>query len=303
MNHRYNSPTALRRALEDRLATRSKQTGIAVNRLRKECAFHRLLARFVTVGGPWALKGGVSLLWRVDPRIRATADVDANWCADEADLDEFLDQVTDCNLDDGFAFDIGDARPLRGETHGGSRFPVLAAMAGREFERFHLDINLIADDPRPVEHLQINAAPMAFADVRGAHLTVPVISLAQQLAEKLHACLRFYGQDQSSTRAKDAFDTVAAARLVPMPGSDDLLCICRDTFDLRGARLPTDLAELPDTWHLPLTRLLGDCPIPVADDAHDLQARFTAFWQPLLHSPGITRRRFDAQSWSWQPEP
>ncbi|MGH3503244.1 MAG: hypothetical protein ACRDQA_20465 [Nocardioidaceae bacterium] len=56
-------------------------------------------------------------MWRVDSRIRATADVDANWRAGEAHhLGTFLDQVTVGELDDRFTFDIGDTRPLRGLT-------------------------------------------------------------------------------------------------------------------------------------------------------------------------------------------
>lgn len=301
MTSRYCSAVALRRALEDRLAARSRQTGIAVNRLRKECAFQRLLARFVTVGGPWALKGGVYLLWRVDPRIRATADVDANWQASAADLDGFLDRVTTCYLDDGFDLDIGDSRPLRGETCGGFRFPVLASMASREFERFHLDVNLTADDPRPVEQLRVHSAPMAFAEVPSAHLTVPVIGLAQQLAEKLHACVRSYGLGGPSSRAKDAFDTVAAARLVTVPDSTRLLDACHVTFTHRGDALPTGMAEPPEAWHPSLAHLLADCPLGVADDANDLCTRFTAFWRPLLASAPAAIHRFNARAWRWEP--
>lgn len=210
------------------------------------------------------------------PRIRATADVDANWQASDDDLDDFLDRITTCDLDDGFDFDIGDARPLRGETHGGLRFPVLASMAGREFERFHLDINLTAGDQRPVEQLQIHSAPMAFADVPAAHLTVPAITLAQQLAEKLHACLRGYGPAAgTSSRAKDAFDTVAAARLVSMPSSNELRAARRATVHQRGDTLPDDLEDLPHDWDEPLTRLLADCPLAIADNVTDLRRRFT----------------------------
>lgn len=300
MTRRYGSPTALRRALEHRLAAESKETGITVNRLRKQCAFHRLLARFVTVGGPWALKGGVSLLWRLDPRIRATADVDTNWHASQTDLDTFLDQVTACDINDGFGFDIGDARPLQGETQGGLRYPVLADMAGREFERFHLDINLTAGDTRPVEQLRVQIAPLAFADVDAAQLTVPVISLAQQLAEKLHATVRIYGHGHASARAKDAFDTVAAARLVPIPGSNELLRACHLTFTHRNDALPTGVDAMPDAWQGALEQLLAECPLPVADSPTQLHALFTSFWQPLLSSYPPVGHRFDPATWTWQ---
>lgn len=41
----YASVEALRGALEGRLADQARQRGIPVDRLRKEAAFHRLLAR------------------------------------------------------------------------------------------------------------------------------------------------------------------------------------------------------------------------------------------------------------------
>lgn len=293
--------TALRRALEDRLAAASGRSGIAINRLRKECAFQRLLARFVTVGGPWALKGGVSVLWRVDRRLRATADVDANWRSGVGELDDFLDRVTLCDLADGFVFAIGDATPLLGETEGGLRLPVTATMAGREFERFQLDVNLTPADTRPVEQLRLTTSPMDFAAVAVPHVTVPVIGLAQQLAEKLHASARIYGDGQVSSRPKDIFDTVAIARLVAVPGARELRAACETTFTLRGDALPLGPPELPGaTWDGPLATLLDDCPLPIAESPAQLRQLFTTFWTTPLE-PGIGRSdtSFDVETWSW----
>jgi hypothetical protein len=57
---RYTDAAGLRRALEDRLKTRSAHSGMPLDRLRKEAALQRLLARIAVAApeGSWALKGG-----------------------------------------------------------------------------------------------------------------------------------------------------------------------------------------------------------------------------------------------------
>ena len=41
----YESPAALRQALETRLGNRSRETGVDLERLRRRAAFERLLVR------------------------------------------------------------------------------------------------------------------------------------------------------------------------------------------------------------------------------------------------------------------
>jgi hypothetical protein len=77
----YSSAAAFRQALEDRLKTEALQTGVAYDRLRKEAAFQRLLARLKRVApeDSWALKGALAVIARIGTHMRATRDVDANW--------------------------------------------------------------------------------------------------------------------------------------------------------------------------------------------------------------------------------
>ena len=61
----YETPTAFRRALEDRLAATAKLEGLDLQRIRRQVAFDRLLCRlFAEPNPPWVLKGvtHVSLL-------------------------------------------------------------------------------------------------------------------------------------------------------------------------------------------------------------------------------------------------
>ena len=57
--NRYKTPTALRRALEDRLLAAVRQEGGDIQWMRRQTAFDRLLCRlFHETNAPWLLKGG-----------------------------------------------------------------------------------------------------------------------------------------------------------------------------------------------------------------------------------------------------
>lgn len=62
---KYATPAAFRRALEDRLQAIAKKEGVDLQRLRRQVAFDRLLARLFQVGDlkqlPWVLKGGYAM--------------------------------------------------------------------------------------------------------------------------------------------------------------------------------------------------------------------------------------------------
>jgi hypothetical protein len=188
--HRYPTAAAFRTALEDHLRRRARSTGTPLDRLRKEIAHQRLLARLAVVAPPgsWALKGGQALLARLDTAARATKDADATWRAELAHLGDILEEAVDVDLGDGFRFEVGAARLMTAETdEGGVRYPVLALLDGREFERLQLDVNAVPDDHRPLDQLQLRDL-LGFAGIEPP--TVPVISIAQHLAEKLHAYVR-----------------------------------------------------------------------------------------------------------------
>ncbi len=60
---------------------------------------------------------------------------------------------------------------------------MLALVDGREFERLQLDVNVVPNDPRPIERLKLREL-LDFAGIEAPE--VPAIPPAQQLAEKLH---------------------------------------------------------------------------------------------------------------------
>ena len=74
---RYQSATALRQALTQRIANEARTTGVARDRLWRMIAFDRLLARLIAVApDTWILKGGLALDLRLGSRARTTQDID-----------------------------------------------------------------------------------------------------------------------------------------------------------------------------------------------------------------------------------
>ena len=73
---RYQTPSALRRALEDRLLALVRREGGDIQRLRRQTAFDRLLCRlFHEPNPPWLLKGGYAMELRIQGA-RTTRDID-----------------------------------------------------------------------------------------------------------------------------------------------------------------------------------------------------------------------------------
>ena len=147
---RYQTPQALRRALEDRLLALVRREGGDINRLRRQTAFDRLLCRlFREANAPWLLKGGYAMELRIQAA-RTTRDIDLairqlpggvrQW--DEAAIRNLLENAAGFDLGDSFEFIIGEpTMDLDAAPYGGSRYPVEARMAGRRFAHFHLEVS------------------------------------------------------------------------------------------------------------------------------------------------------------------
>lgn len=296
---RYRSAAAFRAALEQRLRTEGQASGVPLNRLRKEAAFHRLLARLHRVAPDlWALKGGQALIARLGIEVRATKDVDANWRATRRELEEALSAVEDLELDDWFTFRIGDAHLLQGEgEHGALRYAVTARLDGRVFEHVSLDVNIVGPrDMRPVEIVRTRRNPFAFIDE--PPLEIPMVLPAQQLAEKLHAYARRYRDEQASSRAKDLFDMLVIADQIALPNAAALSAAAQETFHLRETSWPPELHEPPTEWARPWSSFIADYPLR----CDDLVSAFTAleeFWMPILTTAAPADAVWRADLWRW----
>jgi hypothetical protein len=284
---RYASATAFRRALEDRLQRWSLAGNVDIQRLRRQVAFDRLLARlFQENNPPWLLKGGYAMELRLKSA-RTTRDIDlairphpsrqGGW--DEiatATLENLRDGAA-LDLHDFFVFQIGEpVQDLDAAPDGGARYPVEARMDARTFAKFHLDVS--SGDVLREPYVQLLGRDwLAFAGIR--RTAFPAISSEEQLAEKLHA-YTLPRPGRPNTRVKDLVDL---SLLIEKGGLDRkrLAAAIRDTFKRRKTHpLPTALSVPPPAWSTPFAEMAKECGLP-----EDIAPHFDAvqtFLQPIL---------------------
>jgi hypothetical protein len=273
---RYQTPQALRRALEDRLLALVRREGGDINRLRRQTAFDRLLCRlFREANAPWLLKGGYAMELRIQAA-RTTRDIDLairqlpggarQW--DEAAIRNLLENAAGIDLEDSFEFIIGEpTMDLDAAPYGGSRYPVESRMAGRRFAQFHVDVSAGDVLREPYETLE-GRDWLGFAELPRAR--VSAVAREEQFAEKLHA-YTLPRQGRPNTRVKDLVDLV----LLSVSGTLDAARVSESiaaTFRRRATHLmPTTLSAPPEAWREPFAGLASECGLAPEIEAHFAQ--------------------------------
>ena len=260
----YTTARAFRRALEERLKNQSRAEQVDINRLRRQVAFDRLLARlFQNDATPWALKGGYALELRFKAA-RSTIDIDLTLQRVVATAEsgnavgairEMLQAAADVSLDDWFQYTVGPpVMDLAADPYGGARYSVEARMDGRVFARFHLDAGV---GDVVIQPLEVVECPdwLGFAGIKQPR--VRMISREQQYAEKIHA----YTLPRSSqnSRVKDLVDLVLLTgdNLLDQAKTFNALHL---TFERRNTHpLPASLNPPPEEWQRPFEALAKEC--------------------------------------------
>lgn len=291
---RYGSGAAFRRALEERLRTRSLEAGVPLVRLRKMVAFDRLLARLV--GGPprrWVLKGGFLMQLRIGDRARTTKDIDLLAMAPRQEARSLLQQAGSLDLGDWFEFEVGEGTVIVPAGLGGMRFPVRALLDGRTFERFHIDVGVGDPLVAPIEHLETPPL-LEFAGIPPT--TVPCYPIVQQIAEKTHAYTQIHPSGRS-TRVRDLVDILLMATLEEI-NAQDLSLAMKATFEARKDHdLPTTLPLPPRSWERSYRNLASDAGL--AFDALDTAGEaLQRFLNPILG--GLVTGAWNPERWSWR---
>jgi predicted nucleotidyltransferase component of viral defense system len=265
----YKTAGAFRTALETRLQTRARGEATDLQRLRRQVAFDRFLARMFSKGPkaayPWLLKGGYAMELRMHAA-RTTKDIDltlhdgTRLSKDPAKRREevrgMLQEAAATRFDDYFEFMVGEAREdLEGAPEGGSRYPVTAQMDGRDFARFHVDVG-IGDEVLEPPDIVTGQDWLGFGGV--APPSFPVISAEQQFAEKLHAYSLPRGE-RANTRTKDLVDMVLLIRSGKLDKTKTAAAV-RATFAKRGTHaMPRELDGPPREWGPVFDWLAKEC--------------------------------------------
>ncbi len=270
---KYATATAFRRALEDRLKLIAEKEKLPIERLRREVAFDRLLARlFSRQDAPWILKGGYALELRIK-EARATKDIDMalrEALGTDKPLDEAifaaLENAAAADLEDFFVFVIGGLMmDLDAAPYGGARFPVEARMDARTFVKFHIDIGAGDVVMTPLDTTE-GRDWLQFAGIPAGKF--PTISREQHFAEKVHAYT--IPRPSANSRVRDMVDMV----LLLTSSTPLNLPLVKNALDATFKRrkthpLPADLQPPPSDWKTSYAALARQCGL-----SEDLDAAF-----------------------------
>src|SRR5882724_2093909 len=265
----YKTAGAFRIALEVRLQNRAREEGTDLQRLRRQVAFDRFLARIFSKGPkaayPWVLKGGYAMELRTHTA-RTTKDIDLTFSdgrrlsKDAKERREqvraILQETAATRFEDFFEFLVGEAREdLEGAPGGGIRYPVQARMDGRDFARFHVDIGIGDEVLEPLD-VVTGEDWLGFGGVGPP--SFPVISAEQQFAEKLHAYTLPRGE-RTNTRTKDLIDMVLLIRGEKLDQAKTAAAV-RATFAKRATHgVPKELDPPPGEWEPVFDVLAKEC--------------------------------------------
>lgn len=291
---RYETANAFRTALEQRLKNEAQTTDIALIRLRKRVAFERFLARLATSeSSGWVLKGAFALELRLGLRARTTKDIDLGRADDEEAATEHLEAATHIDLGDFFVFEVRRTPALDAATgFHAVRFTVRADLDGRRFEQFPVDVAFSEAMPIQAEPL-FGANSLEFADV--AELQLPVVSLEQHVAEKLHAYTGAFGRDQrESTRVKDLVDLVLIGEMAELDAKR-LRQALTTTFELRARQPLPSAIPSPPSWARPYAALARE--VGVAVDIEAGHAAAARLLDPVLRSEAGSCWDPEARRW------
>lgn len=274
---KYASGLALRTALEERLKRVAREEGVDLQRLRRQVAFDRLLARLYRgTGADWILKGGYAMELRFQTA-RATRDLDFTVrSAMSVSGDGLLKQLQDAgakDVGDFFYYRIGESMmDLEGAPYGGARYPVESVMGGRTFVKFQLDVGIGDVVLDPPEQAQMRDW-LGFAGI--ASPDVPMIQREQQFAEKLHAYT--LPRTTPNSRVRDIVDMVLLIRSGTLV-SGRVVQALHATFGRRATHsIPEALTPPPEEWSAPFARLAAECRLDLtATEAFSVLIEFCA---------------------------
>jgi hypothetical protein len=281
----YETPGALRAALEARMAAPQGTTVPGLERLRRRAVFERLLVRLDHANpGQWVLKGGMALEVRLGDRARTTRDLDlALRMAADDDAATVRDHVIEALADDperdGFEFRVGPARAIDLDEAGrpGWRFAIDARLDGRTFANVRLDVVARTEEISATDRITLHSM-LAFAGFPDHQ--IEAVDPAQHFAEKLHAFTRPHG-DRPNSRVKDLPDLLLLVDQGLNP-SVELLTAVGHVFAVRSTHeMPVELPDPPADWADRYATLADELGLR-AGTVDEAMATLRPFWAATL---------------------
>lgn len=261
----FKTPTDFRKSLESRLKNIATKNNLDLQRTRRKLAFERLLARiFYHDSNNFILKGGYAMELRFSTS-RATKDIDLtclhrttdyNFSIEEIIIHE-LRQLAKLDLNDFFMFEISKAKiELENAPYGGARYSVSSSIDKRLFVRFQLDIgaDVIVDEIEDIE----GSDWLKYCGINAPK--IKMISIEQQLAEKLHA-YTLPRIEKLNSRVKDLIDMLLLIKFRHINLSNFKLVIQKVFKTRKTHEIPQVLEQPPLEWTLIYNTLASECDI------------------------------------------
>jgi hypothetical protein len=257
---KFKNATDFRKSLEARLQSLAAKTNVDLQRMRRKVAFDRFLARIFSQENPgFYLKGGYAMELRI-AHARATKDIDLTFVRRAKNDSEVISalilndlrNLAEQDLSDHFIYHVGEAQiDLENAPYGGARYPVSALIDKKLYVRFQLDVgaDFLFDQ---VETIQ-GANWLEFCGVLAP--VIPMISIEQQFAEKLHTYTLLRSQRVNS-RPKDLIDIVLLLNM-KTPKPDDMLRALQKVFKKVALRYSVGLFYFLETGYFLLQAKFG----------------------------------------------
>lgn len=283
---RYSTAIAFRRALEERLGNVSRDTKVALERLRKHVAFDRFLARLFAdqpqVSPMWLVKGGYSMEIRYANIARMTKDVDLtipNLKSPQPEMvHEMLIHAMEKDMGDWFTFLVGPhSLEIDRAIYGGWRYPVSAMLAGRKFTTFHVDV-AVGDAIVSAPDWEKGPELLSFAGIVPANSAL--LPREQQFAEKVHS-FTYPRPEAERSRVKDFVDMVLLIEH-GLPGNELVLKAINATFERRKTHpIPKGLPPPPPAWDRTYAEMAADCGVKQKEIKNAFNF-VSEYWKNLL---------------------
>jgi len=199
-----------RASLNGKLRHQASTAGRNVLLERRRLVYERLLARLdATDPLRWMVKGGRAIEYRLEGESRPTRDVDLTLLIrpeeDRSILQERLEAACANDLGDGFAFSLVGIAESQTELLGSPGFAIRLRVdyLGESFEEVPIDASIDRVFAVPPD-ITATSGMLGFPAAR-----VALVTIEQQIAEKVHAMTRTYGAGNPSSRPHDLVDIVA----------------------------------------------------------------------------------------------
>jgi hypothetical protein len=259
----------------------ARASGVSEGRVRTWISYMitaGVLERAASDGHPkFIIKGGVALELRLRDRARATKDIDVVSQDPEADLARTLERALTGDSYQGFAFrrkrdplvlDNGVVNMEFGVTYRGGAWASII-----------VDIARAESGESEVEWLK--AIPLTEAFGVTGPTALPCLPLRLHIAQKFHGMTLPPRPGKRNDRFRDLIDLLLMEALVT--DYQGLREACETVFRTRGTHSWSPQLDLPAHWVEPVTRLIEELNLPVAD-AYSGMARVQAFVDRIVHT-------------------